>query len=262
MAEAALEEVELPEAWGVLDDDGEPDAAADQRLTDAARQLVEGLRRAAGDEASSRAALMGFYRSWEALCDENGSASDTDVRECVHSVFEELVEAAGFSGRAPRWWDEAWYGYLDVEVPGWEARVGGMAARSAMSPETLTSELARLVTGLTERLESDDEAALPGVGTFRKRRGSLAFRRWPAEEDRDEDEPPRPPVAPSVQALLEDVRVNGAVQVPGLGIVGRRVYPGYEGRNPKTGQTIQVAEKAIITCLPDEALVSRIDAAG
>jgi nucleoid DNA-binding protein len=184
------------------------------------------------------------------------------VRECVQSVFEELVEAAGFSGRASRWWDEAWHGYLDVEVPGWEARVGGMSARSGIPSEALTSELARLVTGVRSRLESEGEAELPGVGTFRKRRGSVGFRRWPAEEDRDEDEPPRPPVVPSVQALLEDVQVSGAVQVPGLGIVGRRVYPGYEGRNPKTGQTIHVAEKAIITCLPDGALVSGIDAAG
>jgi DNA-binding protein len=57
-----------------------------------------------------------------------------------------------------------------------------------------------------------------------------------------------------VGALLEDVRQLGPVHLRGLGIIGRHVFPAYNGRNPRTGEVIVVPEKSMFTCLVDEAL--------
>lgn len=43
-----------------------------------------------------------------------------------------------------------------------------------------------------------------------------------------------------------ELHASGEVTLPGLGKLKRKVRPARQGRNPKTGETIQVAEKTVV----------------
>ncbi|WP_143195981.1 HU family DNA-binding protein [Archangium sp. Cb G35] len=258
--------VEAPEEWGILSDEGEgePDEAADARLSAFARTALEAIRGARGDERAVRGTLAVFHRGWEAVCEQNGSASDTEVRENVYEFFESLTDAAGFEGRASRWWSEAREGCLDTTVDELGSRLEGIAARSGIPRDTLASSFETLVARVREELTTSGEAMIPGLGTLRKRsRGPggvvVVMYPWASGEELDEGAPPRPPVEPCVSALLEDIRQRGPVHLSGIGIIGRRVYPAYEGRNPRTGAVVHVPEKSVFTCLADEELERFLD---
>jgi nucleoid DNA-binding protein len=265
----SLEEVEVPKEWGILDEDGdgEPDAAADARLSEFARTALETIRKARGDERAVRGALAAFHRGWEAVCEQNGSASDTEVRENVIDFFELLTKAAGFEDRASRWWSEAVEGYLDTAVEELGSRLDGISERSGLPRATLASDFETLVARVREELAISGEAEIPGLGTLQTRetrsgrptRLIVVMHRWTRDENREEDAPPRPPVAPCVNALLEDIRQRGPVHLRGVGIIGREVFPAYEGRNPRTGAVVHVPEKSVFTLLSDEELDRFLD---
>ena len=49
-----------------------------------------------------------------------------------------------------------------------------------------------------------------------------------------------------VNAILEGLLASEAVRVPGLGIFNVAARPAREGRNPQTGETIQIAASKVV----------------
>lgn len=69
-------------------------------------------------------------------------------------------------------------------------------------------------------------------------------------------------VAAVVEKMTETLVGKGRIEIRGLGSWVVKEYPGYEGRNPKSGEKIQVAPKRLPFFKVGKELRERIDTYG
>jgi nucleoid DNA-binding protein len=289
MTMTAYDEVEVPKEWGATYEGAPTLGNWAPRLNEIARRALASARASGADERAFREALSTFFREWDRLSDDDTEAGDGGVRYSVGRFFQMLVEASGLGLSFDRLWSEACLGLIAVDPRRTDDMATELARRLGTDGAGLLAEVARLSEHVRDRLLTEQHCRLPGFGSFQARRvdeiaglsptrpvdrvralregRALARPRWvrvkfqPEIEDDDYDDG-RPKAELSEEerrlgrlaaAIVEEAK-QGPLRVPGLGTWVVVTYPGYNGRNPRTGEVVVVPAKQRPDFLADPSL--------
>jgi DNA-binding protein HU-beta len=290
MKEDLLALLTVPTQWELLDE------ALDASMTEAAS---EALQMAQTGSCDAQRAAAHLYQAWRALVVAHDSADDTDVRESVYGFFSSLLEAGGAPTAPERLWQLLSLGLVDHPPLSFDHLVAMVKELCGDSEEEATRQLRTKADSLREDLLNHKAVELPGVGMLvpqvraarsgerhqSPRERLLAYTRgeavaMPAQatvilkpssalkaalqrsepstslEQSSEGELAAA-IAVAIGKLLAE---KGSCSWAGLGVFCVATRPARQGRDPTTGEPIEIPGKKQPVFLADPSVIECLKA--